>query len=311
MFSDFNQDAETLQRYPFLEGYLENNHGENLESFGFMGEATDADKGLKNSVPSWLKGTKIEEIENKKTKMANDYIDGLTRNDYEVLKKKKWGKMNSEQMFRDPAYLKILNVMRNDVGEDMGANDIEYFLKTPATNWEADFFNSQRDPSKQEVEDLLIEAERPQPRKYGYETTMNDLWSIYSAMSSSVLTEPDLKKRDTVSKLIAERELLFRRETMWIGSLEDFKQLYFEKMDREYIALPVPSKIQKAFLNLFKKLRYNKIVFEGEHRKVQKDLIGLKVDHFLPKKTSSTLLLTAQNTLNYGLTSKNIGKKFI
>jgi hypothetical protein len=154
------------------------------------------------------------------------------------------------------------------VNEDMGANDIEYFLKTPATNWEIDFFNSQKDPSKQEVEDLLVEAERPQPRKYSYESVMNDLWAIYSAMSSSVLTEPDLNKRDTISKLIAERELLYRRETIWIGSLDDFKQLYFEKMDREYIALPVPKKIQKAYLNLYKKLKYSKIVFEGEHRKI-------------------------------------------
>jgi hypothetical protein len=81
-------------------------------------------------------------------------------------------------------------------------------------------------------------------------------------------------------------------------------------MDREYIGLPVPEKIKSAYVNLFKKLKYNKIVFEGEHRKVQKDLIGLKVDHFLPTKTSSTLLLTARNTLNYGLTSANIGKLF-
>lgn len=164
-----------MQKYPFLEGYLEKNHGENLEAFGFMGEATDADKGLKNAVPSWLKGTKIEEVENEKAKMANDYIDGLTRNDYEIIKKKNRKNLSSEEMFRDPQYLKILNVMRNDIKMDMGANDIEYFLKTPATNWEADFFNSQKEPSKQEIEDLLTEAERPGPRKYAYETTINDL----------------------------------------------------------------------------------------------------------------------------------------
>lgn len=82
-------------------------------------------------------------------------------------------------------------------------------------------------------------------------------------------------------------------------------------MDREYIGLKVPPKIQKAYLNLYKKLKYSKITFEGEHRKIQKELIFMKVDHFLPKKVSSTLLLTAKNTLNYGLTSANIGKQSI
>ena len=130
-------------------------------------------------------------------------------------------------------------------------------------------------------------------------------------MSSSLLTEPDLGKRDTVSKLLAERELLFRRECKWLQELEDFKQLYFKKMDKEYLGFPVPEKIQKAFLTMFKNMRYLKIVFEGEHRKVLKDLIGLKVDHFLQKKTASTLLLTAANTLNYSLTSANIGRRVI
>ena len=127
-------------------------------------------------------------------------------------------------------------------------------------------------------------------------------------MSSSLLTEPDLTKRDTVSKLVAERELLFRRECKWLKELEDFKQLYFKKMDKEYLGFLVPEKIQKPFLSMFKNMRYLKIVFEGEHRKVQKDLISLKVDHFLEKKTASTLLLTAANTLNYSLTSANIGQ---
>jgi len=82
-------------------------------------------------------------------------------------------------------------------------------------------------------------------------------------------------------------------------------------MDKEYLGYPVPEKIQKAFLTMFKNMRYLKIVFEGEHRKVLKDLISLKVDHFLQKKTASTLLLTAANTLNYSLTSANIGKVFL
>ena len=126
-------------------------------------------------MPSWLKGTEIEEAEAEKTKIANNYIDGLSKKDYDAIKKKDFKAMDSEQLFRDENYLKIVNVMRNDLNFDLGANDIEFFLKTPAQNWEADFFNSQRDPSKQEIEDLLIEAERPKPRVYSYESSINDL----------------------------------------------------------------------------------------------------------------------------------------
>ena len=131
-----------MQNYPFLQGYLEKKHGENLHSFGYIGESTDADKGLKNNVPSWLKGTEIEGAEAEKTKLANNYIDGLSKKDYDSIKKKDFKVMNSEQLFRDENYLKIVNVMRNDLNFDLGANDIEFFLKTPASNWEADFFNS-------------------------------------------------------------------------------------------------------------------------------------------------------------------------
>lgn len=257
MFSDFNVDAENLQSYPFVEGYLENNYGEDLTNFGFIGEATNADDGLKK-VPDWLKGTKIGQEENQKALVAKNYIDDITRQDLKSIKNKNFSKMSSEQLFRDNDYMKILNVMRNDTNMDLGANDINFFLNKPAVDWEAAFFDSQRNPSKEEIEDILLETERPEARKNAYTNIMNDLWIIYEAMSNSLLTKVDLDKRDKVVKLIAERELLYRRETKWLQKMPDFKQLYFKKMDREYIALPVPPKVQRAFMNLFLKLRYLK-----------------------------------------------------
>ena len=258
MFSDFNVEAENLEKYPFLEGELQERFGEDLAAFGFNGEATDADAGLGSGVPDWLKGTKIDEIQNDKIKVTKNYLDDITNKDLDNIKKKNFNEMSSEQLFRDGQYSKLLNVMRNDVNDDLGANTVEYLLSKPAANWEAAFFDNQREPSRFEVEDVMVELERPEPRKNRYVEIMNDLWSIYNAMTSSLLTEVDLKKRSQVSKLIAERELLFRKETLWVLSIKDFKELYFQKMDREYIALPVKPKVQKAFVNLFLKIRYKK-----------------------------------------------------
>ena len=49
------------------------------------------------------------------------------------------------------------------------------------------------------------------------------------------------------------------------------------------------------------------MVFEGEHQKIKKDLVELRVDHFLSSKTKSSLLLSAKNTLNPKLTSGTLG----
>lgn len=137
MFSDFNPDAENIKKYPVLEGHLENHFGENLNSFGIVGEGTDPDKEA--NLPSWLKG-EVKEDKKAQDKQNNNYIDGLT--DEDLLKFKNIDMSTGKKMFESPSYLKLFNAMRNDTGLDMRANDVQFFLKEPAKNWEADFFDT-------------------------------------------------------------------------------------------------------------------------------------------------------------------------
>ena len=51
-----------------------------------------------------------------------------------------------------------------------------------------------------------------------------------------------------------------------------------------------------------------RIVFEGEHQKIQRDLVNLKLDHFMTTKNSRSMLLNERNMLNPQLTSATLGK---
>ena len=54
MFSDFNPDADNIKKYPVLEGHLDREYGENLGSFGIIGEDTNPDGKKDPNIPSWM-----------------------------------------------------------------------------------------------------------------------------------------------------------------------------------------------------------------------------------------------------------------
>ena len=87
---------------------------------------------------------------------------------------------------------------------------------------------------------------------------MNDLYCVYEAMSSTILTVVDQKKRDKLAKLIAQREVLFKRESMYFTKLEKLKEYYFKSLDYDYYGMTKPQKLINNFRNLFLKLKYQK-----------------------------------------------------
>lgn len=303
LFSDYNPDAENLKKYPVLEGYIEKNFNENLKHFGIVGETTDLDADLRN-IPNWLKGTDVNFDEKQQNIQGNNYIDNLSKEDLNKIKAINLS--TGKGVFENKEYLKLFNAMRNDLNLDMQISDIKYYLQNPAKEWEADFFDTQRKPTRQEIDDILEELDNQGPRKSKYTTTMSDLFTVYESMSANILSEVDLRRRDKVAKLAAQRELLFRRETIYLSQLEQLKKLYFMKLDKEYFGLDPHPDVKKSFMNLLLRLKYQKILFEGEHNKIIKDLASLRVENFLERKNQSSLMLTASNALNPKLTSRTV-----
>ena len=255
MFSDFNPDADNIKKYPVLEGHLDREYGENLGSFGIIGEDTNPDGKKDPNIPSWMQDT--EKVEKQATNIQSDnYIDNISSADLEKLKKIDLS--SGTKMFQNKEYLKLFNVMRNDTNLDMKAHDVLFYLNEPAANWEEGFFDTQREPTRQEIDEVLVEVERQEPRKKRYNDVMNDLYCVYEAMSSTILTVVDQKKRDKLAKLIAQREILFKRESIYFTKLEKLKGYYFKKLDYDYYGMNRPQQLEKNFRSLFLKLKYQK-----------------------------------------------------
>ena len=169
---------------------------------------------------------------------SDNYIDNITTQDLDRLKQIDLS--SGTQMFQNKEYLKLFNVMRNDTNLDMKAHDVLFYLNEPAVNWEEGFFDTQREPTRQEIDDVIIEVERQEPRKKRYNDVMNDLYCVYEAMSSTILTVVDQKKRDKISKLIAQREILFKRESNYFTELQKLKEYYFKVLDYDYYGMIKP-----------------------------------------------------------------------
>jgi hypothetical protein len=55
-------------------------------------------------------------------------------------------------------------------------------------------------------------------------------------------------------------------------------------------------------------LDLTRIIFEGQHQKIQKDLVDLKLDHFMATKNKRSMMLSSNNKLNQELTSATLGR---
>lgn len=257
MFSDFNPEAENAQKFPFLQNQLATELKEDISKFGFTGENTAPDDEV--NIPSWLKGkTEQERRAEEEKKDAKGYMYDIDKEDIKKAIRKDYSNQTSKELFDDKDYLKIFDLLRNDIDIKMKKKDVQFYLNEPAKDWEIDFFNRDRNPSKWEIEDLLVELERPGPRRSRYISCMSDMYTIHEVMVSNLLTDVDLSKKDQLQKLIAQRELLHIRELNYLKLMEDFKELYFQKTDYDYLGLIVPTKLAIAFMNLFLKQKYTK-----------------------------------------------------
>ena len=254
MFSDFNQEAENMKQYPFLESALEKNYGEDLEKFIFRGENTSPDND--RNVPSWMrsKDAGVEEQEK-----ANQYLDDISKDQInKVVAKREAGKDALDLLQDDPEYIKIFTVLSKDIRGGMNSEDVTRFLREPVSSWEDRFFNNETPPTRKEAEAMLYEIEHPHERKSKYVYQMRDLYAIHDAMSGHILTEVDLEKREQLQKLIAEREYLFYRESLFLDDVEKFKSLFLKRIDVTMYGLTPKPEIESAYRNLYQKLKYTK-----------------------------------------------------
>lgn len=253
MFSDFNPDAENMKEYPFLQSTLDQQFGEDLEAFMYRGEKTTPED--KKNVPSWF-GNQAAKKQNEEK--ATQYLDDITKENIDkVVSKRIEGKDSLDLLQSDPEYIKIFTVLSKDLRGDKSVEEIAMFLKEPVSTWEDRYFNSDIKPNKRQVEAMMKEIEHPNERKSKYAHQIRDLMAIHDAMAGHILTGVDLEKRAELQKLIAEREFLFYRESLFLDDVATFKDMYFKRLDFVMYGLTPKPDLETAFKNLYLKLKYN------------------------------------------------------
>ena len=166
MFSDFNPDADNLKQYPILQTTLENNYGENIESFIYRGEKTQAQQDETRNLPSWFANKSMKKENEEK---ATQYLDDISRQQVNrVVQKRMEGKDSLDLLQSDPDYIKLFTVLSKDLRGNQQLDEIQLLLKEPVSTWEDRYFNSEAMPSKKEVEAMIKEVEHPNERKSKY-----------------------------------------------------------------------------------------------------------------------------------------------
>jgi hypothetical protein len=252
MFSDFNSDGSQTKEYPFLQAHLENTYGEELSAFVRQGEKTSADDVPQN-LPSWManKVTK-KQVEVDSTK----YMDDITREMVnKVVAQRVEGKDALDLLQEDPEYLKLFKVLSKNVA-GVDTEDIGLLVREPVSRWEERYFGGESIPTKTLIEGMIREIEQPNDRKNRYVYQMRDLWAIYDAVTGHILTEVDMEKREQLQKLIAEREFMQYRENLFLDDVQLFREMYIKRLDYVMYRLSPNVDLDKAFINLYKKLKY-------------------------------------------------------
>lgn len=255
MFSDFNPEAENLKEYPFLQTTLENNYGEDLESFMFRGENTSPEE--KKNLPSWM----LNKVAAKEAEDQNNtYVQDVTKEQMKkVMSSKMQGKDALDLLIEDPEYAKIFNILSQDIrGENEGIGEIQKYLTEPVASWEDKFFSREDPPDREESEEMIAEIEHPNERNSKYANQMRDLYAVYDSMTCHLMTEVDLDKRGELQKLIAEREFLFYRENLFLDQVEKFKNMFLKRLDYVMYRLSPKPELDVPYRNLYLKLKYSR-----------------------------------------------------